>query len=985
MTQKQAQSSFVFGANADFVESLYETYLQNPSSVDESWQQYFASLGSIERENFQPSSQGPQSAREAKDITPPSKTSSDVSKIIDSPSSSAPLSSAESSPQAVYQASPNNTSSTRQSKDENLSSLATQKALDSIRARQLIRAYQVRGHLKAHLDPLGLIKPGEYAELDPAYYGFEPQDFEHPIFIDGALGYQEATLHQILASLHRYYCSSIGVEYLHIQSPEQKKWIEQQIESYPGRCSVGQQQKALYDLARATTFEKFLQTKFPGAKRFGLEGGESMIPALDVMLSLSGKTGVREVVIGMAHRGRLNVLTNLMGKPARAILSKFQGNMDEQDQVQGSGDVKYHLGCSSDRDFDGTILHLSLTSNPSHLEAVDPVVIGKVRAKQKRRHDVNRLEVMGLLIHGDAALAGQGLVAETLDFSDLRGYKTGGTIHFVINNQIGFTTSPQYSRSSAYCTDVAKKIQAPIFHVNGDDLDAVLYVSQMAAQYRAKFQRDVFVDMVCYRRYGHNEIDEPSFTQPLMYKAIRARPSTFQLYAERLVQEKVIEASVPEEIVQELEQEWQNEFTAAQNHKNDKDDWLEGAWMGLQGHYNPWTPLSTGMDINILNEIGAALVHLPENFSLHPRLTRLLESRNEMLATQQNVDWAMAEALAFGTLLMESSSIRLSGQDSGRGTFSQRHAVLIDQQTGQPYVPLNHVHVAQAEIEIVDSPLSEAGVLGFEHGYSLADPNSLVLWEAQFGDFANGAQVIIDQFISAGEAKWLRLSGLVMLLPHGYEGQGPEHSSARLERYLQLCAENNMQVANCSTPANYFHILRRQMKGQTRKPLILITPKSLLRHRLAVSTFAGMATETSFSPVYGEVSPLVKPEQVRRVVLCSGKVYYDLYEKREQAEIRDIAILRLEQYYPFPEEILKQHLASYMQAEIVWCQEEPANMGAWTFLDRKLEGVLRSLGSAYVRPMYVGRPAAASTATGLHDRHEREQKLLIDQALKLAL
>ena len=819
------------------------------------------------------------------------------------------------------------------------------------------------------------------------YYGFGPEDFDRLIFVNGALGYQEATLHQILTSLHTYYCGSMGFEYMHIQSPEEKNWIEQQIEAYPDPKTTpsDQRQTALSALARATTFEKFLQTKFPGAKRFGLEGGESMIPALDVILTHSGKAGVREVVLGMAHRGRLNVLTNIIGKPARSILSKFQGNYDDESQVQGSGDVKYHLGCSGDRDFGGTIIHLSLTSNPSHLEAVDPVVIGKVRAKQKRRHDVHRVEVLGLLIHGDAALAGQGLVAETLDFSDLRGYKTGGTIHFVINNQIGFTTSPQYSRSSAYCTDVAKKIQAPIFHVNGDDVDAVLYVSQMAARYRSKFQRDVFIDMVCYRRYGHNEMDEPSFTQPLMYNAIRARPSVTHLYSERLIQEKVIDQAQFKQMEQSLEQEWQQEFTNAQNYRNDKDDWLEGAWVGLQSQFDPWALLFTGVEIKILKEIGTALIHLPENFILHPRLTRVIEARKEMITTEKKFDWAMAEALAFGSLLMESYSVRLSGQDSGRGTFSQRHAVLFDQETGHSYIPLNNVHVAQAEIEVVDSSLSEAGVLGFEHGYSLADPNSLVLWEAQFGDFANGAQVIIDQFISAGEAKWLRLSGLVMLLPHGYEGQGPEHSSARLERYLQLCSEHNMQVANCSTPANYFHILRRQMKGQTRKPLILMTPKSLLRHRLAVSSLTDMAEGTSFVPVYGEVSPLVDAAQIRRVILCSGKVYYDLIEKREKADIHDIAILRLEQFYPFPEEILKHHLSAYMQAEIIWCQEEPANMGAWSYLDRRLENVLRSLGSAYLRPSYVGRPAAASTATGLHERHEREQKLLVDQALKLAL
>jgi len=938
MVQKLEETSFLAGANAAFIEALYEDYLRNPQSVDKSWNRFFSDLGANDLQSLQQSLQARQPVWESQPLQKKTSGSQEISNI-----------------------------------------------LDAIRALQLIRAYRVRGHLKARLDPLKLTAPAHYAELEPSYYGFTEQDYDRPIFINGMLGLQWATLREILVCLEKYYCGTIGIEYLHIQNPDEKNWLEQQIEAYEGSLPQEQKLAALHSLSRASTFEKFLQVKFPGAKRFGLEGGEAMIPALEEILTSSGQLGVREVVIGMAHRGRLNVLTNILGKPARAILSKFQGNEENSVQMQGSGDVKYHLGSSADQKFGGIILHLSLTSNPSHLEAVNPVVMGKVRAKQTRRGDTERLEVLGLLIHGDAALAGQGLVSETLDLSDLRGYKTGGTIHFVINNQIGFTTSPIYSRSSAYCTDIGKKIQAPIFHVNGDDPEAVLYIARIAAQYRARFKRDVFIDMVCYRRHGHNEMDEPSFTQPQMYKAIQKKLPLYQLYSEKLVQQGIIPAETPKKIAQSLEEELQSEFIAAESYKDHKEDWLEGAWTGLQGRYNPWDQPVTGVSLDVLNEVGETLTHIPQGFTLHPRLTRVMQAKQEIFRSQEKIDWATAEALAFGTLLCEGYAIRLSGQDSGRGTFSQRHAVLVDQETGTPYIPLNNIRVSQEEIDVVDSPLSEAGVLGFEHGYSLADPRSLVLWEAQFGDFANGAQVIIDQFISAGEAKWLRLSGLVMLLPHGYEGQGPEHSSGRLERYLQLCAEDNMQVANCSTPANYFHILRRQMLRQTRKPLIIMTPKSLLRHRLAVSSLQEMGAETQFLPVYNEVSPHVDSAHVKRVILCAGKIYYDLYEKREEANIRDIVILRLEQFYPFPEDILKQYLSRYLQAEMIWCQEEPANMGAWTFVDRRLENVLRAIGAAYLRPAYVGRLASASTATGLHDRHEREQELLIAQALKLAL
>jgi 2-oxoglutarate dehydrogenase E1 component len=943
--QELEETSFLAGSNTAFIEALYQEYLKDPHLVEESWRQFFSNL-------------------ELKDPLQPVPGKKDHE---------------QSDNQVQEKVSPITQDQIRDVREN----ISRQNILDSIRALQLIRAYRARGHLKACLDPLNLINPVTHSELEPSYYGFTAQDYERPIFINGELGVERATLKEIIKELEKYYCQSIGVEYLHIQDPQERAWIEKQIEQYKGLNSVQEKKRVLHFLGRASTFERFLQVKFPGAKRFGLEGAETMIPALDSILSTSGQLGIREVVIGMAHRGRLNVLANILGKPARSILSKFQDNKEEDTQMQGSGDVKYHLGCSADQEFGGVILHLSLTSNPSHLESVNPVVMGKVRAKQARRGDDRRSEVMGLLIHGDAALAGQGLGSETLEFSDLRGYKTGGTVHFVINNQIGFTTSPHYSRSSAYCTDIGKKIQAPIFHVNGDDPEAVIYVAQIAAHYRALFKRDVFIDMVCYRRHGHNEMDEPSFTQPQMYKAIRDKAPVYQIYAGKLVQERVITSEIPEEIVKTFEEELQNEFIASESYKTHKEDWLEGAWKGFQAQSNTLDQPITGVSEDILEEVGKALIHIPSDFNLHSRLKRSLFSKQEMFSSKEGIDWATAEALAFGALLCEGYKVRLSGQDCSRGTFSQRHAVLIDQETGVPYIPLNNIRLSQEEIEIVDSPLSEAGVLGFEHGYSLADPHSLVLWEAQFGDFANGAQVIIDQFIAAGEAKWLRLSGLVMLLPHGYEGQGPEHSSARLERYLQLCAENNMQVANCSTPSNYFHILRRQMVRQTRKPLIIMTPKSLLRHPLAISSLKEMGTGTKFTPVYGEASERIKPSQVKRVILCSGKIYYELYEKRQEAGIEDIAILRLEEYYPFPDSLLQEHLSRYLQAEVVWCQEEPANMGAWSFLDRQLENVLRSIGAAYLRPLYVGRGPSASTATGLYERHKREQELVIAQALKL--
>ncbi|MEE8548696.1 MAG: 2-oxoglutarate dehydrogenase E1 component, partial [Alphaproteobacteria bacterium] len=677
-----------------------------------------------------------------------------------------------------------------------------------------------------------------------------------------------------------------------------------------------------------------------------------------------------------------------MHKPYAAIFSEFQGNPANPEDVQGSGDVKYHLGTSADREFEGSTLHLSLNPNPSHLEAVNPVVVGKVRAKQAQRDDSERIKVLAILMHGDAAFAGQGLVAETFDFSGLRGYRTGGTVHLIVNNQIGFTTSPNYSRSSPYPSDVAKMVQAPIFHVNGDDPEAVVHVARTAIEYRQLFRKDVVIDMFCYRRFGHNEGDEPSFTQPLMYRKIKDHPTTREIYARRLAAEGVLGEDEAEEIRNDFRRRLEQEFEASKSYKPNKADWLEGVWTGFEVASGDVRRGETVVDEEVLNEIGRVLSQRPENLNIHSRIGRLLDAKRRMFETGEGFDWATAEALAFGTLLVEGTRVRFSGQDSARGTFSQRHAVLVDQETEERFVPLNHLSRDQAPFDIIDSPLSEASVLGFEYGYSTAEPNVLVLWEAQFGDFANGAQVIIDQFIASGESKWLRMSGLVMLLPHGFEGQGPEHSSGRVERYLQLCGEDNMQVVNCTTPANYFHVLRRQMRRKFRKPLIVMTPKSLLRHKRCVSKLSEMGSGSSFHRALWDDAQLsgelCSDIGIKRVVLCTGKVYYDLFQGRAEAGVNDIYFLRLEQLYPFPRKALMEELGRFPQAEMVWCQEEPKNMGAWSFVEPRIEEVLGEIGAEHGRARYVGRAEAASPATGLLRDHNREQAEIIGAALKLA-
>jgi 2-oxoglutarate dehydrogenase E1 component len=859
-----------------------------------------------------------------------------------------------------------------------------QAANDAICAMMLIRTYRVRGHLAADLDPLGLHQREMPADLTPEFHGFSGAALDRPVYLGGALGLQRATVREVVDILRRNYCGKVGLEYMHINDLEERRFLQERMEGREAeiRFTPEGKQAILAKVIQAEQWEKFLARKYVGTKRFGLDGGESMVPALEAVIKYGGVFGVEDIVIGMAHRGRLNVLANVMAKPYRAIFSEFAGGSANPEDVGGSGDVKYHLGTSSDREFDGIKVHLSLLPNPSHLEAVNPVVLGKCKAEQVAREDAEGDKVLPVLLHGDAAFAGQGIVAECFSFSGIPGYATGGTLHFVINNQVGFTTSPQFARSSPYPSDVAKSVQAPILHVNGDDPEAVTFACKLAVEYRQKFNRDIVIDMWCYRRFGHNEGDEPSFTQPLMYSAIRRHTPISEIYAARLAQEGVIDTGWVDRQVEEFTALLEGEFEAAKSYLPNKADWFEGRWSGLNRPSTPVTErrnVGTSVDEATIREVGRILTTVPDDVAVHKTLHRIVDARREMFESGEGFDWATAEALAFGTLLREGHPVRLSGQDSGRGTFSQRHSVWVDQNTGAKYIPLTKV--GPARFEVRDSPLSEFGVLGFEYGYSLADPLTLVLWEAQFGDFANGAQVMIDQFISAGEAKWLRASGLVMLLPHGYEGQGPEHSSARPERFLQLCAEDNMQVANCTTPANYFHILRRQMNRDFRKPLVIMTPKSLLRHKQAVSSLADFSGDSHFRRIVSDPKA-PRDEDVHRLVLCSGKLAYELLEARDKTGDKNVSVIRVEQLYPFPGEALLARLKRMSNLEeVVWAQEEPRNQGYWAHVAPRIERRLGEAGLKPKRPVYAGREAAASPATGLAKRHASEQAALIAEAL----
>jgi 2-oxoglutarate dehydrogenase E1 component len=960
------QTSFLFGANAPFIEELYARFLEDPARVDADWRTFFDALaenrGDVLAE-LRGASWAPNGAR-----------------VIDVPDTEMPRAAANRNIKA-------NGGAAMPLAGQGEEAIRAA-AYDTSRAFLLIRSYRIRGHLEADLDPLGLVHQAPHRELDPATYGFKEADWDRPILIFGSLGLGDAaTLRQIMDRLRKTYCGKIGVEYMHISDPDQKAWIQERIEHVENRTdfTLEGRRMIMQRVVEAEGLEKYLGIKFVGTKRFGLDGSESLIPGIEQILKRGGQLGVKEVVIGMPHRGRLNTLVHVMHKSYTALFSEFQGRSSQPEEMRGSGDVKYHLGASADREFDGQVIHLSLAPNPSHLEAVNPVVLGKARAKQDQRHDEDRSQVMAILMHGDAAFAGQGLVAESLDLSDLGGYRIGGTIHFVVNNQIGFTTLPTYSRSGPYCTEIAKIVQAPILHVNGDDPEAVVHVSRIATEYRQHFKRDIVIDMFCYRRYGHNESDEPMFTQPLMYKQIGSHKTVKEVYAQRLEAEGIVTAAEVQAMDAELRGKLDQALEAATNYKPNKADWLEGKWSGFtEAPGEEDRKGQTAVATEKLVSIGRALSEPPKNFDLNRKIARLLAEKRKTIDAGKDIDWSTGEALAWGTLLAEGTPVRLSGQDSGRGTFSQRHSVLVDQSNDNRCEPLNNVAPGQARFEVIDSPLNEAGVLGFEYGYSSAEPNALVMWEAQFGDFANGAQVIIDQFICSGESKWLRMNGLVMLLPHGYEGQGPEHSSARLERYLQLSAEDNWQVVVPTTPANYFHALRRQVRRAFRKPLIVMTPKSLLRHKECVSTLADMGPGSSFRRILLETDPLTDAAKVRRVVLCSGKVYFDLVAERRKRRIDDIAILRIEQLYPFPITRLGTRLSQYPNAEVVWCQEEPQNMGAWHFVDRRIDKALASINVKAKRPLYIGRPESASPATGSARTHLKEQTDLVDRALTLA-
>ena len=856
---------------------------------------------------------------------------------------------------------------------------------DSIRAMMLIRTYRVRGHLAANLDPLGLTKREIPADLTPEYHGFSGGALDRKIYLGGALGMEYGTVREIVDILRANYCGNVGLEYMHIADVEERRFLQERMEGANKEIefTANGKKAILSKVVHAEQYEKFLGKKYVGTKRFGLDGGESMIPALEAIIKHGGAQGVREIVYGMAHRGRLNVLANVMAKGFRVIFHEFSGGTANPEDVGGSGDVKYHLGTSTDREFDGIKVHMSLVPNPSHLETVDPIVLGKVRAQQAFRGDLDKHEqVLPVLIHGDAAFAGQGIVWECFGFSGVRGYNTGGCIHFIVNNQIGFTTSPQFSRGSPYPSDVAKGVQAPILHVNGDDPEAVTFACKLAIEYRQTFHRDIVIDMWCYRRFGHNEGDEPGFTQPLMYKEIRKHPPVSEVYATRLIQQGVIDEQYLPSVTQEFTDHLEQEFEAAKSYKPNQADWFAGRWSGLHQPADIETArknVETAIDKKLFDSLGRTLTTVPPGHEIHKTVQRILDAKAEMFRSGTGFDWATGEALAFGGLLSEGYGVRLSGQDSGRGTFSHRHSVWVDQNTEAKYVPLSTV--PHGRFEVYDSPLSEYGVLGFEYGFAMADPKTLVLWEAQFGDFANGAQIIIDQYIAASESKWLRANGLVLLLPHGYEGQGPEHSSARLERFLQLCAEGNIQVTNCTTPANYFHVLRRQMLRPFRKPLIIMAPKSLLRHKMAVSKAEDFMGAQHFMRILSDINP-APDKETRRLVLCSGKIAYDLIEARDAAGDKNTQIVRIEQIYPFPVEALAIRLARMTNLEeVIWCQEEPRNNGAWFFVEPFIEQSLDAAGKAPMRARYAGRKAAASPATGLAKRHLAEQGALIADAL----
>ena len=968
------KTSFLSGTNSSYIEKLYAKYVENPASIPDSWRQFFEGLG--DQKNNIIENQGPSWA----------------------PSNIKYISNGDLDVYEKYLPKNLNGNSIKEKITEKNKTLSSDEkvnversTIDSVRAIMMIRAYRIRGHLIADLDPLQLQEKHYHPELNPETYGFKKEDRNRKIFLDNVLGFEYATINEILEILLKTYCAKIGIEFMHMSDPEEKKWIQERIEGKGKEANFTTEGKKaiLKKLIEAEGFENYCHTKFVGTKRFGLDGCESLIPALEQIVKVGGNLGVKEIKIGMPHRGRLNILANVIQKPFKKIFKEFSGDPGP-DAAGVSGDVKYHLGASADRDFNGNSVHVSLTANPSHLEAVNPVVLGQTRAKQFFHNDPQRVKVIPILLHGDAAFAGQGIVAECFAMSGLKGHNTGGTIHIIVNNQIGFTTSPSFARSSPYPSEVAKMVQAPIFHVNGDDPESVVYCSRIATEYRQKFKRDVVIDIICYRRFGHNEGDEPSFTQPLMYKKIRSQATTLTIYGNQLIQEGVLRDDEFQKEKDNFKKFLDTEFDSSKSYIPNQIDWFTGSWSKFTTEIGSDRRGVTGVDLELIHQAGEKICNLPENFNFHSTIKRLFEAKKKMFETGKGFDWATAESLAFGTLLLEGYPVRFVGQDSSRGTFSQRHAAVLDQNTGEKYYPLKNLSSEQAQFEIIDSFLSEFGVLGFEYGYSLSSPETLVLWEAQFGDFANGAQIIIDQFITSGEKKWTRASGLVMLLPHGYEGQGPEHSSARIERYLQSCAQENLQVVNCTTPANYFHLLRRQIHRKFRKPLIVFSPKSLLRHKKCVSEIEDFLPENSFHrilpdhadfPEYNLIK-LVKDEEIKRVVLCSGKVYFDISEKRETIRNPKVQLLRIEQLYPFPVKKLASFLKRFKNAdEFIWCQEEPENMGAWSFVEKYINWTLNLIGAKSKKVQYVGRKPSASTATGYLKKHVQQQDEIISKVL----
>ena len=948
------KSAFLSKSNSAFIEEMYMKFINNDPNLPDSWREYFNEIGD-------------EADVVIKEINGPSWSRKPKKQLINDK-------------QKDFQ---NNGTLTQ---IEIMRSNA-----NSIKAVAMIRSYRQRGHLIAKLDPLNLLKADYLDELHPESYGFKKEDYNRKIFLDGVINKQESNINEILEFLREKYCGPLGYEYMHISNPTERKWFRDRVEKTDDfKFTQNGKEAILNKLIQAEGFEKFLHTKYVGTKRFGLDGGESLIPALEQIIKIGGQSQVKEVKIGMSHRGRLNVLANVLQKSYKRIFNEFAGEINSSKE-DSAGDVKYHLGASSNREFDGNSVHVSLTDNPSHLEAVNPVVLGQTRAKQYFHQDKQRKKVIPILIHGDAAFAGQGVVAECFAMSGLPGHNTGGTIHIIVNNQIGFTTSPRFARSSPYPSDIAKMVEAPIIHVNGDDPEAVVYAARIATDFRLKFNRDVVIDLICYRRFGHNEGDEPSFTQPLMYKKIRSHPSPVKVYGEKLINEKSISSDYLNDKTKKFKNLLNEHFESAKDYKP-KIEWFEGTWSRYKPEKGKDKRGVTGSDIKKLQEISNKINTIPAEINLHKTISKILDSRKLTVKNGAGIDWSTAEALAFGSLLEEGYPVRLVGQDSGRGTFSQRHSVLRNQLDNSRYVPLNNISKKQKQFEVVDSFLSELAVLGFEYGYSLVEPNTLTLWEAQFGDFANGAQVVIDQFIASGERKWSRASGLVMLLPHGYEGQGPEHSSARLERFLQLCSNDNMQVMNCTTPANYFHALRRQMHRDFRKPLIIMTPKSLLRHKQCVSNIEDFSKENSFHRVLWDhaMDPkckgfikLKKSKKIEKVILCSGKIYFDLIEAREKLKRDDIVFFRIEQLYPFPAKALAKELRPFTKnTKFYWCQEEPKNMGAWFSVRDYIQWTLDKIKANNNQVSYIGRSPDASPATGYAKWHISQQKEIINKVFE---